>query len=156
VRLRLLFVGKSDDAEYARGVERYVARIARFAPCEVTVVKEERPGAKADALRVRVREAGRLLEALKPRDLLVLCDEKGKERSSDEFARDLRGWLDSGPSAVAFAVGGAFGLDASLAPRARAILSLSRMTLPHQLARLLLAEQVYRATAMLSGVAYSK
>ena len=156
MRIRFLFVGKSDDAEYARGVERYVARIARFCSCEVVVVKEEKPGAKADAGRVPEREAGRLLEALKPRDLLVLCDERGKDRTSAEFARDLRGWLDSGPSAVAFAVGGAFGLDPSLAPRARAILSLSRMTLPHQLARLLLAEQVYRATATLSGVAYSK
>lgn len=156
MRIRFLFVGRSDDAEYARGVERYVERIARFAACDVAIVKEERPGAKADAERVREHEARRLLAALKPRDLLVLCDERGKELSSPEFARSLRGWLDSGPSAVAFAVGGAFGLHASLAPRARAILSLSRMTLPHQMARLLLAEQVYRATAALSGVAYSK
>lgn len=156
MRIRFLFVGRSDDAEYARGVERYVARIARFSPCEVVVVKEERPGAKPDPDRVKAREAGRLLSALRPRDLFVLCDERGKERTSAEFARDLRGWLDSGPSAVAFAVGGAFGLDPSLAPRARAILSLSRMTLPHQMARLLLAEQVYRATATLNGVAYSK
>jgi 23S rRNA (pseudouridine1915-N3)-methyltransferase len=156
VRIRFLFVGRSDDAEYARGVERYVARVERFASCEVVVVKEEKPGAKADAERVRAKEGERLLAALRPRDLLVLCDEKGRERTSAEFARDLRGWLDSGPSAVAFAVGGAFGLDPSLSTRARAILSLSRMTLPHQMARLLLAEQVYRATAALSGVAYSK
>ncbi len=156
MRIRLLFVGRSEDAEFARGVERYVARVARFAPCEVVVVREEKPGARADAVRIREREAERLLAALKPRDLLVLCDERGRERTSAEFARDLRGWLDSGPSAVVFAVGGAFGLDPSLAGRARAILSLSRMTLPHQMARLLLAEQVYRATATLSGVAYSK
>ncbi|MEO8056635.1 MAG: 23S rRNA (pseudouridine(1915)-N(3))-methyltransferase RlmH [Acidobacteriota bacterium] len=156
MRIRFLFVGKSDEAEYARGVERYVGRIARFSPCDVVVVKEEKPGSKADSERVKSKEGERLLAALKPRDLLVLCDERGKERTSAEFARDFRGWLDSGPSAVAFAVGGAFGLDPSLTPRARAILSLSRMTLPHQMARLLLAEQVYRATATLSGVAYSK
>ena len=156
MRIRFLFVGKSDEAEYARGVRRYVERIGRFAACEVVVVREERPGDKPDAARIRAREAERLLAAVRPRDLLVLCDEKGRERTSGEFARDLRSWLDSGPSAVAFAVGGPFGLDASLAGRARAILSLSRMTLPHQLARLLLAEQVYRATATLSGVAYSK
>jgi 23S rRNA (pseudouridine1915-N3)-methyltransferase len=156
VRIRFLFVGRNDDAEYARGVERYVERIMRFAACEAVSVKEEKPGAKADPERVKAKEAERLLAALKPRDLLVLCDEGGKERTSVEFARDLRGWLDSSPSAVAFAVGGAYGLHASLAARARAILSLSRMTLPHQMARLLLAEQVYRATAALSGVAYSK
>ena len=156
MRIRFLFVGKSDEAEYARGVERYVGRIGRFAACDVTVVKEEKPGEKPDAARIRAKEAERLLAALAARDLLVLLDEKGRERTSAEFASDLRSWLDSSPSAVVFAVGGAFGLDPVLRPRARAILPLSRMTLPHQLARLVLTEQVYRATAALSGVAYSK
>lgn len=156
MRIRFLFVGKSDDSEYARGVERYVDRIARFAACDVVAVKEEKPGVRADPERVTAKEAERLLAALGPRDFLILCDEHGKELTSVEFARDLRRWLDSSPSAVVFAVGGAFGLHASLRPRARAILSLSRMTLPHLMARLLLAEQVYRATAALSGVAYSK
>jgi 23S rRNA (pseudouridine1915-N3)-methyltransferase len=156
VRIRFLFVGKSDDAEFARGIERYVARISRFAKCDVTVVKEEKPGAKPDAGRVRAREGERLVAALAPRDLLVLADERGRERTSEDFARDLRAWLDASPSSVAFAVGGAYGLDPSLRPRARDILSLSRMTLPHQLARIVLTEQVYRATAALSGVAYAK
>ena len=74
---------------------------------------------------------------------------------SDEITK-LGRWLDESPRAVVFVVGGAFGLDPGLRPRARAILPLSRMTLPHQLARLVLTEQVYRATAALSGVAYSK
>ena len=148
MRIRFLFVGKSDEKEYARGVERYVARIGRFAPCDVTVVREEKPGEKPDAGRVRAKEGKRLLAALAPRDLLVLADERGRERTSEEFTRDLRSWLDASPSAVAFAVGGAFGLDP--------VLSLSRMTLPHQLARMVLAEQVYRAIAALSGVAYAK
>ena len=123
MRIRFLFVGKSDDAEYARGVERYVARIARFAPCEVVVVKEEKPGAKADAASASA--SGRRSASSRPsspRDLLVLCDERGKERTSAEFARDLRAWLDSVPSAVAFAVGGAFGLDPSW-PRGRVLSS---------------------------------
>ncbi len=156
MRIRFLFVGKTGDADYARGIERYVARISRFAACDVAVVKEEKPGDKPDAARIRAKEAERILAALAPRDFLVLLDETGKERTSAEFAADLRGWLDASPSAVVFAVGGAFGLDPVLRPRARVILPLSRMTLPHQLARLVLTEQVYRATAALSGVAYSK
>jgi 23S rRNA (pseudouridine1915-N3)-methyltransferase len=156
VKIRFLFVGKSDDAEYARGIERYVGRIGRFAACDVTVVKEEKPGPKPDAARIQKKEAERLLGALFPRDLLVLLDESGKPRTSAEFAAELRSWLDASPSAVVFTVGGAFGLDPALRLRARAILPLSRMTLPHQLARLVLTEQVYRATAALSGVAYSK
>ena len=156
MRIRLLFVGKSDESEYARGVERYVARINRFAACDVIVVKEEKPGAKPDAGRIRAKEGERLFAALAPRDLLVLADERGKERTSEGFARDLRSWLDASPSAVVFAVGGAFGLDPALRERAHDILSVSRMTLPHQLARVVLTEQIYRATATLSGVAYSK
>jgi 23S rRNA (pseudouridine1915-N3)-methyltransferase len=156
MKIRFLFLGRSDEAEYARGVERYVARIGRFASCEVTIVKEEKPGEKPNVARILEREGERLLAALSPRDLLVLCDERGKERTSADFARVLRAWLDSSPSAVVFAVGGAFGLDPALRARARDILSLSRMTLPHQLARVVLTEQVYRATATLSGVAYSK
>lgn len=156
MKIRFLFVGKCDDAEYARGVERYVERTSRFVPAEIVVVREERTGAKADAGRIRKAEGERLLSALKPRDLVVLCDAGGTERTSEEFARQLRGWLDQSPSSVAFLVGGAFGLDPSLRARARAILPLSRMTLPHQLARLVLVEQVYRAVATLRGVAYSK
>ncbi len=156
MKIRFLFVGKSDEAEYARGIARYVERITRFVPAEIAVVKEEKPGSKPDAARIRKAEAERLLSALRPRDLLVLADESGSERTSGEFAAELRAWLDSSPSAVVFAVGGAYGLDPALRRRARAILPLSRMTLPHQLARLVLAEQVYRAVATLRGVAYSK
>ena len=156
MRIRLLFVGKNDDAEYARGIARYVERTTRFVPTEVVVVKAERPGAKPDPARIRGEEGKRLGAALRPRDLLVLAEESGAGRTSAEFAADLRKWLDESPSAVVFAVGGAFGLDPALRRRARAILPLSRMTLPHQLARLVLAEQVYRAVATLHGVAYSK
>jgi 23S rRNA (pseudouridine1915-N3)-methyltransferase len=156
VRIHFLFVGKNDEAEYARGIARYVERIARFVPAEVVVVKEEKPGSRPDAGKILAEEGKRILAALKPRDLLVLCDEKGKERTSREFAGELRAWLDSSPRAVVFAVGGAFGLDQGLRGRSRAILPLSRMTLPHQLARLVLVEQVYRAIATLYGVAYSK
>ncbi len=154
--IRFLFAGKSDDAEYARGIARYVDRTNRFVKTEVVVVKEERPGAKPDAPRILAAEAARFERELKPRDLLVACDARGPERTSPELARDLRKWLDASPSAVVFLVGGAFGIDQSLVRKARAILPLSRLTLPHQLARLVLCEQVYRAIATLHGVAYAK
>ena len=154
--LRFLFVGKNDDAEYARGIERYVERTSRFVRAEVVVVKEEKPGAKPDVPRILAAEAARVEKELQPRDLLVACDEHGPERTSAELAKDLRKWLDSSPRSVSFLVGGAFGIDPSLLRKARAILPLSRLTLPHQLARVVLCEQVYRAVAALHGVAYAK
>lgn len=156
MRIRLLFVGKSDDGEYARGIERYVTRTSRFVKTEVAIVKEEKPGAKPDPARILREEGRRIAAALDPRDLTVLCDAGGAEVTSAELSRKLGRWLDESPRAVVFVVGGAFGLDPGLTPRARAILPLSRLTLPHQLAQLVLAEQVYRAVATLRGVAYSK
>ena len=154
--LRFLFVGKNDDAEYARGIARYVERTSRFIKAEVVVVKEEKPGAKPDAARLLAAEAARVRKELHPRDLLVSCDEHGPERTSAELAKDLRRWLDASPRSVSFLVGGAFGIDVELLRKSRAILPLSRLTLPHQLARVVLCEQVYRAVATLHGVAYAK
>jgi len=154
--IRFLFVGKNDDAEYARGIERYVERTRRFVKTEIAVVKEEKPGAKPDVPRLLASEAARIEKELHARDLLVSCDEHGPERTSAELARDVRRWLDASPRAVVFLVGGAFGIDPSLLRKSRAILPLSRLTLPHQLARLVLCEQVYRAVAALHGVAYAK
>jgi 23S rRNA (pseudouridine1915-N3)-methyltransferase len=156
VPVRFLFVGKSDDTEYARGIERYVTRTARFVKADVVVVKEEKPGAKPDVPRILAAEAVRLAKELDTRDFLVACDERGPDRTSAELARDVRQWLDASPRAVVFLVGGAFGIDPMLLKKARAILRLSRLTLPHQLARVVLCEQVYRAVAALHGVAYSK
>ncbi len=152
MRIRFLFVGKSDDAEYARGVERYVARIARFAPAEVVIVREEKPGAKAGRRsRGKPKEASGSSRRSSPETSLVLCDERGK----DGRARSSPGTCADGSIPVPLVgdlpVGGAFGLDPYLRPRARAILPLSRMTLPHQLARVVLAEQVYRAIARLTA-----
>jgi len=154
--IRFLFIGKNEDAEYARGIERYVERTARFVKAEVVIVKEEKPGAKPDVARILAAEAARVAKELQPRDLLVACDEHGPEKTSAELAKDVRRWLDASPRAVVFLVGGAFGIDPSLLRKSRAILPLSRLTLPHQLARLVLCEQVYRAVATLHGVAYAK
>ncbi|MEO6323845.1 MAG: 23S rRNA (pseudouridine(1915)-N(3))-methyltransferase RlmH [Thermoanaerobaculia bacterium] len=154
--IKLLFVGRSGDMEFKVAVERYVERASRFVKTEVQFVKEEPSGSRPELGKILAGEAKRIVAALQPRDLLVLCDDGGRERSSETFATELRRWLDESPSAVVFVVGGAFGLDPSLRSRSRAILPLSRLTLPHQLARLVLAEQVYRAIAAQHGVAYSK
>jgi 23S rRNA (pseudouridine1915-N3)-methyltransferase len=154
--IRFLFVGRAGDAEFAAAVTRYVERTNRMVKTAVDFVKEERPGEKPDVPRILREEARRLLAALHPRDFLVVCDERGPDTTSGALARDLRRWLDGSPHAVVFAVGGAYGLDPSLTEKARAILRLSRLTLPHQLARVLLCEQVYRAVAALSGAKYGK
>jgi 23S rRNA (pseudouridine1915-N3)-methyltransferase len=99
-------------------------------------------------------EGERILAALRPGERVVALDERGKLLDSRQFAAQLGTWRDQGSRQVAFVVGGAYGLDPSVRERADLVLSLSPMTFPHQLVRLLFAEQLYRATAILQGSPY--
>jgi 23S rRNA (pseudouridine1915-N3)-methyltransferase len=152
VKIRFLSVGKTDDREYARGIERYRGRIEAWAKVEERAVRAEPERGDAAA----GREARRLLAEIDDRDRVVALDEKGKLRTTAEFARFLGEHLDRDSRRLVFVVGGASGLDASVLARAEEILSLSPMTFPHQVARLLLIEQVYRALSVRAGLRYHR
>ena len=152
MKIRFLWVGKTDDREYARGIERYRTRIEAWAKVEERVVRadSERGDAAAE------REGRRVLAEIDERDRVVVLDEKGKLRTTAEFARFLGEHRDRDPRRLVFVVGGASGLDAPVLERAEEILSLSPMTFPHQMARLLLIEQVYRALSVRAGLRYHR
>ncbi|MBK9514139.1 MAG: 23S rRNA (pseudouridine(1915)-N(3))-methyltransferase RlmH [Flavobacteriales bacterium] len=99
-------------------------------------------------------EGERLLSALKPGEKVVVLDERGMTMGSPEFAGLLGRWQDQGVRQVAFVVGGAYGLSDAVRQRADLVLSLSSMTFPHQLVRITLTEQVYRAFSILGGSGY--
>ncbi len=103
-----------------------------------------------------VREARRLQEAVPARRTLVVLDERGEQLSSRRFARRLDRWCQAQGSTTVFVVGGADGVPAALREGADLLLSLGPMTLAHRLARLVLAEQLYRATSILSGAPYHR
>ena len=148
--LRFLWVGKTDDREYARGVERYVARIRSWARVEERVIRPDRErGAEAAE-----REGRRILEALEGRQRVVVLEEGGKMRTSAELARMLSDHGERDPRPLTVVVGGASGLSSEVRDRADERLSLSPMTFPHQIARLLLVEQVYRALSIRAGLRY--
>ena len=88
--------------------------------------------------------------------MLVACDERGRAHASRGFAQKLAGWRDAGERRVAFLVGGADGLDPALTARSREALALGPQTWPHALARVMLAEQVYRAVTILAGSPYHR
>lgn len=146
--LRFVWVGKSEEGEYARGIDRYRTRISRWASTEEIVIRPERDRDDAAARR----ESTRILAALRGR--VVALDERGRMKSSDEFAKMLSGHRDRDPRPISFVVGGASGLAADVIARADEVLSLSKMTFPHQVARLLLVEQVYRALSIQAGLRY--
>jgi 23S rRNA (pseudouridine1915-N3)-methyltransferase len=148
--LRFIWVGKTETGEYARGVERYCSRLARWASVEEVVIRPERDRDDAAARR----EGVRILAAL--RGKTVVLDEGGRAMRSAEFGAMLSGHRDRDPRPISFVVGGASGISPEVRSRADEVLSLSRMTFPHQIARLLLVEQVYRALSIRAGLSYHR
>jgi 23S rRNA (pseudouridine1915-N3)-methyltransferase len=137
-------------------VADYEARAKRYFPLEAVEVKEEpfrRPG---DAARVRDEEGKRLLARVPPGAEIVALHETGKQWTSQQLADWIAGLAVRGSPGAAFLVGGAYGLSDDVLARARHHLSLSAFTLPHELARLVLAEQLYRAGTIQRGEPYHK
>jgi 23S rRNA (pseudouridine1915-N3)-methyltransferase len=153
VRIRVLAVGRDRSGLYRPALEEYARRLEHYARFEVVEVPEARR--HAGTPRARDEEGEALLARLRDGERVVALDERGKEPSSQELALRLGGWLAGGRD-LAFVVGGADGLSEAVRARADESLSLSRLTLAHRLARLVLLEQLYRAFTILRGEPYHK
>ena len=151
--LALVVVGRPRGA-LAEAIADYEGRAARYWPLAVHEVREE-PARSLGPELVRRREAERLLAKVPAGAALVPCDESGEAMSSDAFSRWLQRERDAART-IAFVIGGAFGLDGAVRERGGRRLSLAPWTLPHELARLVLAEQLYRAGTIARGEPYHK
>ena len=137
------------------GFDEYCARMPREARVELVEVKAEKRSAAMSAQRALERESDRILAALPAACLPLALDEHGRALDSGQFARELAKWRAAGRD-LAFVIGGADGLPAAIKAKAAMMLSLSPLTLPHGLARVVLAEQLYRAHTILSGHPYHR
>ena len=153
MRVTLAVVGKPRDAALAAVIREYEARAARYWPLDVQEVREE-PSRSASTDLVRRREGERLAARCSGAHLVV-CDEGGDSMTSERFAAWLQGERERARD-VAFVIGGAFGVDPTLRRQAGARLSLAPWTLPHEIARLVLTEQLYRAGTIVRGEPYHK
>ncbi len=151
MKIRLLLVGRTHRGTMADGVAEYIDRMGRLAPVEQVVVSEA--GAGTPAFQQRL-ESERLLAAIKPGERVVVLDERGAQLTSSAFAGQLGKWRDQGVKQVVFIIGGAYGLNDAVRERADLVLAISAMTFPHQLVRVLFAEQLYRAFTILQGTPY--
>jgi 23S rRNA (pseudouridine1915-N3)-methyltransferase len=153
MRIIVAVVGKPKNEAIGAAIREYEDRAKRYWPLHVVEVKDEAVRA-ANTDRARRREGERLTAAIGSAQV-VACEVGGKRMSSPEFAE----WVQKRREAaadVAFVIGGAYGLAEDLTERATARLSFSPWTLPHELARLVLAEQLYRAGTILRGEPYHK
>ncbi len=154
MRFLIVSVGRPRDRALSDAIHEYEARAARYWPLETKEVREEPARSHGPAL-VREREGQRLLEACAGADVIA-CDETGPQMASNEFAAWMRQRRERDERDVAFLIGGAFGLSDFVRTRARSSLGFSRWTMPHELARLVLAEQLYRAGTITRGEPYHK
>jgi 23S rRNA (pseudouridine1915-N3)-methyltransferase len=151
MRIRLVLVGRTERGHVADGLAHYLERVKHSAPVEVVVLPEAGTGGAAQQARM---EEPRILGALQAGERVVLLDERGRSLTSPQFAAQLGAWRDQSVRQVTFIIGGAYGVTDAVRERADLVLSLSPMTFPHQLVRLLFAEQLYRAFAILAGRPY--
>ncbi|MBK9286299.1 MAG: 23S rRNA (pseudouridine(1915)-N(3))-methyltransferase RlmH [Flavobacteriales bacterium] len=151
MKIRLLLVGRTERGFVSEGLAHYLERVKHSTPVEVLVLSEAGTGNAAQQARM---EEPRILAALQPGERVVLLDERGRNLTSPQFAAHLGAWRDQSVRQVTFVIGGAYGVTEAVRQRADLVLSLSAMTFPHQLVRLLFAEQLYRAYAILGGRPY--
>lgn len=153
MRVRFVWVGKTRNEHLRALVEDYLKRLKRFARCEVLEVRESAASSKEAGIE---EEGKRILGGLHPDALLVLLDVEGREWGSRELAAQVERWQVGGTKEVAFVIGGHFGVSQQVRERADVRWSLSRLTLTHEMARVLLVEQIYRAYTITHGLPYQK
>lgn len=154
MRIAIVAVGTRQPAWADAAVEDYLARFPSDFAVELKAVKAETRAGQSTA-QIAAAEAQRLRAAVPAGHLVVALDERGEDWTTTQFAAALGRWRDAGEH-LAFLIGGADGLDPELKRGARARLRLSSLTLPHALARVLLAEQLYRAWSLLVGHPYHR
>jgi 23S rRNA (pseudouridine1915-N3)-methyltransferase len=152
MRFRIIWPGKTKDARLRGLIEDYSGRLSHFVRCEVTELKE--PG-RVDKTGID-KETRRISDGLRPGAVTVLLDPDGAEWTSQQLADQVRSWETNGIKEVAFVVGGPHGVAPELVARADKRWSLSRLTLTHEMARVLLLEQLYRAYTIVHGLPYQK
>ena len=153
MRIRLLTVGKTDVPWVKEGLDIYVSRLSHYVPFGLEEIPELKNVSSLSRDQIKEKEGELILKAIKPKDFVVLLDEKGKEYRSVEFARELSARMASGRD-LTFVVGGAYGFSGAVYGRADGKLSLSKMTYSHQMVRTIFAEQLYRAFTILRGEPY--
>lgn len=156
MKIKTIFVGKLQDRYLKEGIDTYRDRISRYAQFESIEVEDEAVTAKADQGKIKGKEAERILKRVSPDSLLVALDERGKGLSSEGLAGFIKKAMDSGTKEISFVVGGSLGLGENIRERADLVLSLSPMTFTHQMVRVIVLEQIYRAFTIIRGEPYHK
>ena len=153
MKTNLILIGKTDNKHLQAGIEDYTNRIGHYMPFAITVIPDIKKTKSLTMQQQREREGDLILKAVQPSDTLVLLDEHGKEMRSVEFAS----WIEKKQQTahrLVLCIGGPYGFSQAVYDRANEKISLSKMTFSHQMVRLILTEQIYRACTIIKGEPY--
>ncbi len=156
MKLHLVFVGKTREPYLREGIEDFLRRLHRYAHVEVQEVRAERLSRDDQAERVVGLESSRVMAAVPEHSHLVVLDRQGRQMSSETLARWWENLEREGCRKLCFVVGGVLGFSDELRRQAQTLLSLSKMTFTHEMSRLILLEQIYRACTIMRGEKYHK
>lgn len=159
MKLTVIAVGKLKEKYLKEGIGEYSKRLSRFCELEIVEVEDEQAPenlSAAQELQVKKKEAEKILKKVKEGSALVILDVKGERTSSEGLAAKLQSFFISGKSHITFVIGGSLGLDQELLKKADYRFSMSELTFPHQLARLILLEQLFRAFKIMNNETYHK
>jgi 23S rRNA (pseudouridine1915-N3)-methyltransferase len=150
MKLRFVWIGKTKDKNWKALQDEYLRRLSHFTKCEVTDIRESAPHEGPDI------EGERILASLNQKTFAVLLDVKGEAISSQDLAKKIEDWQNRGLKEITFIIGGANGVSRRVAETAGSSLSLSFLTFTHDMARVILLEQLYRAYTIIKGFPYQK
>lgn len=159
MKIKIITVGKLKEKYLKDGIAEYSKRISRYAAVEMIELADEKtPDRASDSENEKILdlEGNRILSKIGDREFVVVLAIEGKTLSSEEFSKQLEQASINGYSTLTFVIGGSLGLSPQVKKRANLSLSFGRLTLPHQLMRLVLVEQIYRAFTIQQGSPYHK
>lgn len=151
MKFEFYFLGKTTDSYLAQGIENYSRKLEFYMNTSVKIVPVSSDKNVTKALK---EESLKVLKTIAAHDYLIVLDEKGKSFSSVELAKEFQAIMNQSFSKIVFVIGSAYGIDNDIKKRANLILSFSKFTFTHQMIRLMLLEQVYRAMTILKGESY--
>jgi 23S rRNA (pseudouridine1915-N3)-methyltransferase len=151
MKLSIYSVGKANESYIKEGVEQFTKRIGHYYPIDWQLIT---PSKLTDPTQIKKAEAASILKAMAPTDVLILLDEKGKMLSSPGLANLIQQKANQSAHRIVFLIGGAYGVSEEIKAKAQFTWSLSELVFPHMLARLILAEQIYRACSILANEKY--
>jgi 23S rRNA (pseudouridine1915-N3)-methyltransferase len=154
MKISLWAIGKNHEPYVKEGTEEFTKRISRYFSIDWNIIPVPKNAAMLSEMDLKKKEAEVILQWLRPEDFLVALDERGKQLTSEGLASLIQTRTNESTKNLVFLIGGAFGLDKHILSRANFTWSLSQLTFPHQLVRLILTEQIYRACTILRNEKY--